>query len=233
MECSMRSNQKATETKAAAETPYLAARREWNERYGDYISRANNWRLLALGCVATSVILASGMVWLSGQQKVVPYIVETNGYGEIIRVARANTPDKPSEKHIKATLRQWITGARTVYVDARAQQQIVATTYATTLPDSPAYTTISSYHREINPYQRAKQETVEVAWHGASLIGGDTWQIEWTETVRSRAGKIIIEPTTYTATVITSLATPTDEDTMTRNPFGIYVKQFSWNQRIN
>ena len=24
--------------------PYLAARREWDERYGDLISRARNWR---------------------------------------------------------------------------------------------------------------------------------------------------------------------------------------------
>jgi hypothetical protein len=28
--------------------PYLAARREWDERYGDLITRARNWRLLAL-----------------------------------------------------------------------------------------------------------------------------------------------------------------------------------------
>ncbi|MCD2514661.1 VirB8/TrbF family protein [Comamonas endophytica] len=229
----MRSKQKAPTSKAISETPYLAARREWNERYGDYISRANNWRLVAFGCVATSSILAAGLVWISGQQKVIPYIVETNGYGEVIRVSPANSLGRPSEKQIKSTLRQWITGARTVYVDARAQQQIVAATYATTLPDSPAYTTLSTYHRDHNPYQRAKKETAEVAWHGASLIGGDTWQIEWTETVHSRDGKPISDPTTYTATIMTSLATPTDEDTITLNPFGIYVKQFSWNQRIN
>ena len=27
--------------------PYLAARREWDERYGDQITRARNWRTMA------------------------------------------------------------------------------------------------------------------------------------------------------------------------------------------
>jgi type IV secretion system protein TrbF len=27
--------------------PYLAARREWDERYGDQITRAKNWRTMA------------------------------------------------------------------------------------------------------------------------------------------------------------------------------------------
>ncbi|MBU2822367.1 type IV secretion system protein, partial [Acidithiobacillus caldus] len=33
-----------------AEKPdYLAARREWLERYGDYIAQAKNWRMMAFG----------------------------------------------------------------------------------------------------------------------------------------------------------------------------------------
>lgn len=123
----MRTKQKAPSAQRAPkkapappETPYLAARREWNERYGDFISRANNWRVAALGSIGVSLILAAGLVWVAGQHKVVPYMVETNGYGEVTRVVRADAASKPNEKQMKAALRQWITGARTVYVDARA-----------------------------------------------------------------------------------------------------------------
>ena len=28
--------------------PYLAARREWDERYGEFITRARNWRTVAM-----------------------------------------------------------------------------------------------------------------------------------------------------------------------------------------
>lgn len=213
-------------------TPYMNARREWNERYSSYIAAANNWRVAALGSIVVSLVLAGGLVWISGQHKVVPYMVETNGYGEVTRVVRADAAGRPNEKQMKAALRQWVTGARTVYVDARAEQQIINTTYAMTFPDSPAYSALAAYHRDHNPYQRAQKETVEVSWHGASLIGGDTWQIEWTETVRSRANKLIGEPITFVATVTTRVAAPTDEDTITKNPFGIYVQQFSWTERI-
>ena len=32
---------------SGAHSPYLAARREWDERYGDLITRARNWRTMA------------------------------------------------------------------------------------------------------------------------------------------------------------------------------------------
>lgn len=223
----------APKAPAPSETPYLAARREWNERYANHIAAANNWRLAALGSIGVALILAVGLAWVAGQHKVVPYMVETNGYGEITRVARSDFAGKPNEKQMKAGLRQWLTGARTVYVDARAEQNIVNTTYAMTYPDSPAYSALATYHRDQNPYQRAQKEIVEVAWHGASFIGGETWQVEWTETVHSRAGKPIGNPVTYVMTAKTMVATPTDEDTITKNPFGIYVQQFSWTERIN
>lgn len=218
---------------APPETPYLAARREWNERYSDHISTANNWRIAALGSIAVSLILAGGLVWVSGQAKVVPYYVETNSYGEVTRVQRADKAGQPTQKQIKAALRQWVIGARTVYADSRATQEVVNNTYALTFPDSPAYTTLAAYHRDNNPYQRAQKETVEVSWHGASLIGGDTWQIEWTETIKSRTGKLIGDPITYVATITTRWAAPTEEETITINPYGIYVQQFSWTERVN
>ena len=44
--------------------PYLAARREWDERYGDQITRARNWRTMAILCSLTSLVACGGMIWL-------------------------------------------------------------------------------------------------------------------------------------------------------------------------
>lgn len=52
--------EKIAPTKPDAEcNPYLAARHEWDERYGDLVTRAKNWRTMALvsGLVA---LLAAG-----------------------------------------------------------------------------------------------------------------------------------------------------------------------------
>ena len=75
---------------AALETPYLSARREWNERYGDYIARARSWRWAAFGALAVSLVLAIGVVWQGAQSKVVPYVVEVDKLGDAVAVARAD-----------------------------------------------------------------------------------------------------------------------------------------------
>ena len=39
---------------------YLAARREWNERYGSYIAQANAWRLTALASLGVAFVAVGG-----------------------------------------------------------------------------------------------------------------------------------------------------------------------------
>ena len=40
----------------AAHNPYLAARKEWDERYGDLLTRARNWRFIAVMLVAVALV---------------------------------------------------------------------------------------------------------------------------------------------------------------------------------
>lgn len=215
-----------------SETPYLAARREWNERYSDFIVAANNWRLIAFCCGLTSIIAVTGIVFLALQSKVAPYIVETNNFGEVSRVQRADELGKPSEKLIKAALRNWILGARTVYVDSRAQQTLLETTYAMTLPESAAFRNLTSYHSENSPYVRSANETVEVTVHAVVPISGETWQIEWSEVTKQRSGKEIGKQQ-YQGTFSVSFVSPTNEEQILKNPLGIYVYQYAWSPRIN
>ena len=89
---------------AALETPYLSARREWNERYGDYIARARSWRWAAFGAIAVALALAIGVVWQGAQSKVVPYVVEVDKLGD----ADGELPGRrwwepaPSQQHVDA-----------------------------------------------------------------------------------------------------------------------------------
>src|SRR5437763_12356073 len=49
----------------ASFNPYLAARREWDERYGSLITRARNWRVAAFRALGIAVIETGGMVALA------------------------------------------------------------------------------------------------------------------------------------------------------------------------
>src|SRR5439155_11567503 len=61
--------------------PYLIARREWDERYGNLITRAKNWRLMAILCCLIALIQTAGMIVLSLRSKVVPYVVAVDSLG--------------------------------------------------------------------------------------------------------------------------------------------------------
>ena len=57
----------------AIHNPYLAARHEWDERYGDLVTRAKNWRTMALVSGLIALVATGGMLWLSARSRVVPH----------------------------------------------------------------------------------------------------------------------------------------------------------------
>jgi len=219
--------------KDAVESPYLAARREWNERYGSYIVRANHWRLAAFASMAVAMIAVSGLVVVSSQHKVVPFIVDTKVHAEPWKVPPASGATRPNENHLKAALRQWLIGARTVYTDATAQQTIINNTYAMTLPRSAAYQKLAEYHRDNNPYQRpyGKDEVVEITVRSVVAASDNSWQVEWTETVRRRDGALP-RAQDWQGIFTVTIAPPKTPQQVMDNPLGIYVHQFSWTPRL-
>ena len=79
--------------------PYLNGREEWLERYGSYISRAAQWRMVAFICLLLTGISLTGNVMQASQVKTVPYIIEVDKLGKSSVVARADrasaTPPYP------------------------------------------------------------------------------------------------------------------------------------------
>jgi type IV secretory pathway TrbF-like protein len=63
------------------DNPYLAARREWNERNGDYIAQAHNSRVLAIVFAFTTVVSVSTSVYLATRSKFIPFVVKVDTLG--------------------------------------------------------------------------------------------------------------------------------------------------------
>src|SRR5579863_6690025 len=128
----MKTTGRAGADAAALETPYLSARREWNERYGDYIARARSWRWAAFSALAVSLVLAVGVVWQGAQSKVVPYVVEVDKLGDAVAVARADRAASADVRVIKAQLAAWTVDVRSVSSDPLAQKAALSRSYAMT-----------------------------------------------------------------------------------------------------
>jgi type IV secretory pathway TrbF-like protein len=216
--------------KSFAENPYLKGSQAFMQQYGSILVAANQWRLISIVLAAALVILAAGFVWVSSQHRVVPYAVEFNEHAEVVRVTRADAMPAPNANQVRASIRQWVIGAKTVYGDLRALQAMLDQTYATTLPGSPADKAIRSFHEGNNPYERASKETVEVAVNSVMPLGGDTWRVEWTEKTKAANGQVV-DAKVWQGSCTVVIVPPVDDKQILVNPIGVYVKDFTWSVR--
>jgi type IV secretory pathway TrbF-like protein len=213
------------------DTPYMLAKQDFQERITNLIKANRHWRMATFGALALGVGAIGGLISVSLQQRVVPYAIELDGNNEVRRVVRAEVMGEPSVNHVKAALRNWIIGARTVYADYTAQQSHLNQTYAMTLPNSPGYQSLVSFHKDNNPFDRAKKENVEVTVNAVIPTTDKTWQIEWTEVTRDAGGRAVYTKAWQGSFTITIIP-PTSESQILVNPLGVYVKQFAWSTRL-
>jgi type IV secretory pathway TrbF-like protein len=215
----------------APRSPYLAARREWNERYGDQVQAAKTWRMAAFLSLGIALAAVGGLVTVAVQSKVVPYVVQLNRHSDVVRVERADVLRRPDANAIRAALANWVVGARTVYTDAQAMKHLIDATYAMTLPNSPAYQALAAYDRANDPYERAATQSVSVQVTLVVPVSDSSWEVDWRETTRSSAGKVI-STKDWTATLTVALIPPSDVQQVLLNPLGVYVRQFAWSSRL-
>lgn len=93
--------------------PYLAARRAWDERYGDLITRARNWRVAALLASGATLVSTAGVVWLALHARVVPYVIAIDSLGRPVAASPAEEIVNSGDGRLKrAALFEWVENLR-------------------------------------------------------------------------------------------------------------------------
>ncbi len=214
---------------------YLAARREWLERNGDYIAQAKNWRMMAFGCLGIAALFGVGMVYEADRVHVVPYVYGVNKLGDSVHMAQelsAGTYEHPIVRHVLA---HWIDLVRSRIPNVPAEKEQYNASYAYIASNDES--ALNAYYRRHNPYNNYSQKlggrTVRII--SALPLGklsrhGGTYQIQWTQTQYAHNGAIQSQ-TNFQGT-ISYVVTKPDTSTINENPFGIYITNFNWNQRI-
>lgn len=211
----------------AAVNPYLCARREWNERYGDYIARARSWRWAAFAALFVSLVLAVGVGWQAAQSKVVPYVVEVDKLGDAVAIARADRAAPADARVVKAQLAAWIVNVRSVSSDPLAQKRALSRAYALTAATATMF--LDDYYRQQSPFGQPR--TVAVSVDAVLPVSNQTYQLQWTQDARDLQGRDLAT-THWLASVTVAFDPPTDERGILSNPLGLYVTTVSWTQRL-
>ena len=214
-------------TPAAAYNPYLAARREWDERYGNLITRERNWRLMALICALIALAAIGGLIRLATKTHIVPFVVAMDSLGRTVAAGPAEEASASDDRIKRATLFTFVEDLRTVTSDGIAQRKAIDRVYAHIASGGQSQVFISEFYRSTPPQKRASTETVSVEVRSVLPTSERTFEVEWTETTRDLYGAVKGQDH-WKAVVAIAVNPPLDEAQARINPLGIYVTNANW-----
>lgn len=218
--------------KAIVLTPYLRARQEWDERFGDQIKSRNNWRLAAFLSMAAALVCVTGMVAIGYRSNTVPYVVALDDVGRAVPVIPAKQVAVKDVRLQEAVVARWVTNLRTVIADAVAQRRLVDEVYAETGQNSPASATITEFYSKNSPFDLLTKETVDASVESIVQQSPKTYEVAWTEVTRDLNGNLIASHR-YRAFVSVVTQEVTDARQALVNPLGLYVTNLTWGEVVS
>jgi type IV secretion system protein VirB5 len=190
--------------------PYLEARREWDERYADLVLGKRNWQIAAGGLLLLSLILASGIVWISNRSRYIPYVVEVDKMGYALTVPQPLTPialPDVTARMERYEVAAFIRDARSVTSDPQVEHQTLNALLAHTRGAADRF--LDEYYR----------------------LSPRSYQVRWTEQQRDLNGIAVGSPSHWEAALQTEIVPPNSDDAIVSNPLGFCVTQISWTEQ--
>jgi len=191
---------------------------------------------MALLAALVALAAVGGQAYTASQVKFVPYVVEVNRLGEASAVRMADRASPLDHRIVRATLATFITDARLVTPDAALQRRAILRAYAFVGPSDPASVKLDEWYgrtEEASPFRRATREVVTVDITSVMPQSAETWQADWTESVRDRQGNL--KSQTRWRALLTVYQSPpgegVSEEQLMANPLGLFLRDFSWSRQ--
>jgi type IV secretion system protein VirB5 len=183
---------------------------------------------MALGGLGLSGVLSGGLLWLSVQGRVTPYVVEVDRLGEVRAVEPATRDYRPTDPEIAWHLARFISDVRSVSLDPVLMRQNWLSAYDFVTARGAAF--LSQYARGANPFGAIGTRTVSVQVTSVVRASDRSFEIKWTESEYDRG--ILAATSHWTGITSVVTKTPRDADTLMKNPLGLYVDAIDWSREL-
>jgi len=207
-------------------TPYQKAAQVWDERIGSARVQARNWRIMAFGCLALAIGLSGGVVWQAGRSTITPYVVEVDKLGEVRAVGPAISAYEPTDAQIAYHIARFIENVRSLSIDPIVVRRNWLKAYDFTTTE--AANTLNEYARENDPFSKVGQRTVTVEVTSVVRSSEGSFDVRWREQTFENGS--LSHTARYSAVLSILLQRPRTEETLRKNPLGIYVRALNWSR---
>jgi type IV secretion system protein VirB5 len=208
-----------------ADSPFLRARLEWNDRFYGLARGKRNWQIVASALLLVNFTLAVGLTWLSTQSRITRFIVEVDLLGQAVAFGPAEKLRKTDERMLRYELGMYVRDVRTVLFDSEAQKELLTRAYAHTRGSAVAF--LNDHFTRSNPFEVAARQRIDVEVRSILQLSDNTWQIQWLEKPRSLDGRND-EPQVWQAVFSVEVDPPETTDAVLINPLGLYITEIHW-----
>jgi type IV secretory pathway TrbF-like protein len=228
---------KATQTKEEIPTTdlrYLAARRAWDERYGDLITRARNWRASSWLQSAALIVIGGCLYAQIQKEQFHVFMVATDPTtGRVIASGAAEQSATVDDIQKEAALADWLYDFRMVSSSGISQNRAVNRVFDLIANSSEAHKKIKAFYVPdlggTDVFERGRHEEVDVSVQSVLPNGiPNTFAAEWIETTTATPGGELISRKHWRGAFTIILSQPKDLAAAKKNPLGIYVKEAHW-----
>jgi type IV secretion system protein VirB5 len=209
--------------------PYIAARSEWDERYGSLITRARNWRwafvlAMCLGCLQTLVLLEE-----MHRSHVVPFVVAVDHLGHAIGQGAATETTVTDSRMIHAQLQQFVEYSRSISSDQWLLKSRLESVFNQTQVPSQANGFLVDFYRKEDPFSMSHLGTIQVEVKNINQITPTSYEVSWVEQKRDNMGGAT-PPEEWKGIFALTVLTAKDDASAARNPLGIFITSISWSK---
>ncbi len=216
-------------TTPPAETPYLAARQQWDDRIGSARVQAANWRLAFFATLLLCAAMAAGWYWQAARGTVIPWVVQVDKIGNVQAVAPATANYEPTDPVISRSLAQFIEWVRGVSVDAVDMRRNWLRAYDFLTEDGKR--ALNDYAQHNDPFAKIGKEQVSVQVTSVIRASDRSFRVEWIEQ-HYEAGPIS-STEHWRAILSIAIQAPRDQNKLSVNPLGIYIDAINWSKELN